>query len=96
MPELLSGVHVYRIMDSIVEINLGNFGSTGTIMCSLSDMAEQNSIKTWKAYPLSRNKKKNVEQNDYVLCSNIEERIFQKVAYYFGLSDRLAFFKTKR
>lgn len=89
-------MHVYRIMDSIVEINLGNFGSTGTIMCSLSDMAEQNSIKAWKAYPLSRNKKKNVEQNDYVLCSNIEERIFQKVAYYFGLSDRLAFFKTKR
>lgn len=79
----------------VVSINLGNFGSTGTIMRSIGEFVSERDAKVMLAYPESP-KNVAVGEDDYIICSNLERRINEKLAYMTGIRGCCAWISTKR
>ena len=82
-------------MQTVVSINLGNFGSTGRIMIGIAKAAREQGYTTCNAYPESYQVQPRAE-NDIVICSTLANRINQKLAYYTGLNGCFAVFSTIR
>ncbi len=79
----------------IVSINLGNFGSTGLIMKSVSEMAQKSGHKVMIAYP-ETSKNLPVGEKDTIICSNFERRVNEKLAYETGYRGIHGWFSTRR
>lgn len=79
----------------VLFINLGNFGSTGTIMKGIGESAESNDFCCYYAYPGTQLNKPR-ESNDIIICSAIMRKVAEKVGYYTGLKGGWLFFETKR
>lgn len=78
----------------IVEVNLGNFGSTGGIMKNIARTAEARGDKVIQIYPDSPSCK--INDGDYIITSYFWQRVYQKLAFHLGFSGRFAYFETKR
>ena len=79
----------------VLFINLGNFGSTGTIMKGIGKSAESNDFCCYYAYPGTQLNKPR-ESNDIIICSAIMRKVAEKIGYYTGLKGGWLFFETKR
>lgn len=79
----------------VLFINLGNFGSTGTIMKGIGESAESNDFCCYYAYPGTQLNKPR-ESNDIIICSAIMRKVAEKIGYYTGLKGGWLFFETKR
>ena len=77
----------------LVSINLGNFGSTGSIMEGVCSIAEENGMVTYKAYPYNaQNRPK--KQRDIIIVHKIYLRICKKLAYMTGYNGCFAILPT--
>ena len=82
-------------MKSIVSINLGNRGSTGKIMRSVSALAEKNGYIAYQAYPGSRVNLPQIER-DIILCNFVTFRINRELAKFTGYNGCFALMTTLR
>lgn len=78
----------------IVSINLGNFGSTGFIMKSVSEMARKAGYEVMTAYP-QNNKNLQKGEHDILICSNLARRINERIAYLTGFRGMQGWISTK-
>lgn len=67
----------------ILYINLGNFGSTGTIMKMVGEYARNNGFCSFYAFPETGS---NIprEKNDIIICSGFRRKIAEKISFYSG------------
>ena len=77
----------------LISINLGNFGSTGTIMKEISRHAEKQGWKTWIAYP-ERDNNAPAGKNDIIICRNVVRRINESIAFRTGYRGNTAVLST--
>lgn len=79
----------------IALINLGNFGSTGLIMRSAAEMAQKAGHEVMSAYPENL---KNLPKGEYdtIICSNLERRINERIAYETGIRGKQGWISTRR
>lgn len=78
---------------TIVAINLGNYGSTGTIMGELLSSAKESGFEVYSAYPETVfNKPK--EENDIIICSGFFNRLNRGLGSYTGYIGCFSFFHT--
>jgi len=77
----------------LVSINLCNSGSTGNIMSNISFSARENGYVTYHIFP-GHNKNKPIEKNDLIICSEIQNKIYQRICRYIGLNGCSAVFST--
>lgn len=82
-------------MKTIISINLGNFGSTGTIMSGIGETAQKYGYVTYQAYPGHKNNRL-AKPDDIIICSDFVNRLNQKLAYYTGLNGCFAWLSTIR
>ncbi len=82
------------MMKKILSINLGNCGSTGTIMRGISKIAEERGYETRCAYPNSKNNKPR-QKGDWIIGTDFSRRVNGKLAYYTGNAGMGHFFETK-
>lgn len=80
---------------TIVSINLGNFGSTGSVVRNVLNAATEQGYCTFKAFPRDE-KEEPFEENDIIISSTIAKKISQRICRYLGLNGCGAFFATKR
>lgn len=79
---------------TVVAINLGNYGSTGTIMRKLLSDAEENGFETFAAYPgTTFNKPK--QKNDIIICSGFFNKLNKGLGSYTGYIGCFSFLHTK-
>jgi putative colanic acid biosynthesis glycosyltransferase len=83
-----------KMHKAVVSINLGNFGSTGTIMKNILSKAEANGYYTVNAYPASPKSKKN--EGDILICSELTWKISRRLGKITGLNGCFAYLSTKR
>ena len=82
-------------MKSIVSINLGNRGSTGKIMRSVSALAEKNGYVAYQAYPDCRANLPSIE-HDIVLCNFVSFKLNRELAKFTGYNGCFASITTLR
>ncbi len=82
-------------MKYIVQVNLGNFGSTGTIMCGITKFARNYEFNVEQVYPGAKSNR-TAEKGDYILSSDFFKRVNQRLSYYTGKNGCFAYFSTKR
>lgn len=77
----------------IVYLNLGNSGSTGTIIRGISEKARNAGYDTFFCYP---DEERNVElqKNDYIIGDCLFHKINQKLTYYTGFDGCFSFVST--
>ena len=73
-------------MKTLLSINSCNYGSTGTIMCQLSDIAEKNGFDAYKAVPYSRSNKPKKDDKTIFIGNIIERNIHLFLSKYTGLN----------
>lgn len=79
---------------AIISINLGNYGSTGTIMRDLLSCARENGFDTFSAYPGTVfNKPKG--ENDIIICSEFFNRLNKRLGYCTGYIGCFSIIHTK-
>ena len=82
-----------RAKKRVVSINLGNFGSTGTIMKGISALAEEKGYETYLAYPANdHNGPKG--SNDIIILGKTYLKVCKKLSYETGYSGRFAVLPT--
>ena len=67
----------------ILYINLGNFGSTGTIMKMVGEYARNNGFCSFYAFPETGSNTPR-EKNDIIICSGFRRKIAEKISFYSG------------
>lgn len=78
----------------VLTINLGNFGSTGTIAKNINSVAKNNGLETFFAYPeTSLNKPK--EENDIIICSEFSNKFNKALAFFTGCIGCFSHLNTK-
>lgn len=77
----------------ILSINLGNFGSTGTIMKEISRHAQEQGYETWCAYP-ARGNNVPVGEDDIIICGEKVRRLNESLAHRTGYRGCTAFLST--
>ena len=73
-------------MKTLLSINSCNFGSTGTIMCQLSDVAEENGFKAFKAVPYSKSNIPKKDEKTIFIGNIIERNLHLLLSKYTGLN----------
>ena len=73
----------------VVAVNLGNFGSTGTIMKGICKAAEEEGFITYRAYP-EQERNLPVEKNDIIITDKLSLRISKKLSYTTGYNGCFA------
>lgn len=83
-------------MIKILQINSGNFGSTGNIMLNISKVIQESEYSSYVAYPNSRtNNKKDIE-NSIVIGNILERNIHLQLAYITGYNGCFSVLATKK
>lgn len=77
----------------IVSINLGNFGSTGSIMRGIGKLAAEYGYKYFCVYPGNTANKPKQDQ-DIIICKWIHKKLIEKLSYYTGYRGFWMFFNT--
>lgn len=80
-------------MSKIVALNLGNFGSTGTIAREIGEYAINSGFEYHFFIPGNSLNKK-LKKNEKLLCSDLYRRINQKISYLTGYNGCFSFFST--
>ena len=81
------------LQNTILSINLGNFGSTGTIINGISKTAVIKQYKVYQAYPNNKNCRPKGKY-DIIICSGFFEKIYQKLAFYTGYNGCFSILAT--
>lgn len=79
----------------LVSVNLGNSGSTGKIMMQVADLAKKRGYDTWQVYP-GRKGAPPPAKGDIVICSEMWNKIYQRICRYIGFNGCSAVFPTLR
>lgn len=80
-------------MPKVIAVNLGNFGSTGTIAREIGECAIANKIDYYFCYPGHElNKDKNV--NEILISTNFIRKLNQKLSYWTGYNGCFALQST--
>lgn len=77
----------------ILSVNLGNFGSTGTIMREISHKAALAGNICYNAYPWNPNNKSR-QENDIIIGSKFSKKVAVKLSRLTGYLDMFAYFAT--
>lgn len=80
----------------LLQINLGNYGSTGTIMANIGEIVEQLGGQSYYAFPDSRTNRKKFVKNSILIGTRLERNIHLKLAYYTGLNGYFSILSTYR
>ena len=85
-------------MESIrlLQINLGNVGSTGSIMLNMGQLLEQHGGEAFYAYPDSRTNRKKFISNSIIIGTRIERNLHLLLNDYTGLNGCFSLFSTIR
>ena len=86
---------MYHYSKVIVQINLGNFGSTGTIMRGIADCASREGFKVFCCYPDNPHNK-SIQDGDYIICTDRQRKICSRLSRYSGLNGLFGVFPTIR
>lgn len=78
-----------------MSINSGNYGSTGKIMSSISDLALTHGYMTYQAFPENANNLP-VEKRDIIISSDLIKKINQKLSVYTGFNGCFSIISTYR
>lgn len=81
--------------NTIIFINLGNFGSTGTIIREIGQCAEKKGFSCFYAYPDTKRNRK-IEDHDIIICSDLRRKIAEKLSIYTGLRDIWLIWETRK
>lgn len=79
----------------ILSVNLGNYGSTGTITYGIQAAAKAAGHTVCVAYP-GKKRNRSIREGDYLICSDLAFRINHRLAYHSGLQGRFAPVSTER
>lgn len=80
----------------IIQVNLGNWGSTGKIMLSLKDVAEQRGHEVFCAFPDSNYLIKNkIKKNDILIGNRVLRKLNLQLAKFTGYMDCFSIVTTK-
>lgn len=77
----------------IIQINLGNFGSTGGIAMEINRIANLEGMETYMAYPWNCNNKRK-EQFDLLIGTEYGRRVSRKLARLTGFNGCFSVFST--
>ncbi|WP_051411519.1 glycosyltransferase [Ruminococcus flavefaciens] len=77
----------------IVEVNLGNYGSTGNIMKGISDEAEKKGYVVYQAYPQNAQNLP-AQKQDIVICPSWYLKITRSLAMYTGYNGCFSILAT--
>ncbi len=88
---LISGSSAKR--KTLVSVNLGNYGSTGTIMREIGAIAEKEGYNCYCAYPISRSIKP-PKSNDMIICSLVLRKMAEILSKYTGFRGIWLVFST--
>ncbi len=80
---------------TIVSINLGNFGSTGTIMHEISKLAEEYGYIAYEAFPDNKTNKP-LHDKDIRICSRFTKKISEHLGILTGFNGCFSYFSTMR
>lgn len=80
---------------TLVSINLINSGSTGKIMMQVASLAKQRGYETYQIYSGNRNGNAAIP-GDIRICSEIENKIYQRICRYTGFNGCSAVLATWR
>ncbi len=78
----------------ILSINLGNYGSTGTIMREISKKAEESGFIAYQAFP-DNDRNNSLENNDIIICSKLSKKISEHLGILTGFYGCFSYFSTK-
>lgn len=73
-------------MKTLISINSCNFGSTGTIMRQLSDVAEENGFTTYKAVPYARSNMPKKDEKTIFIGNSTERNLHLVLSKYTGFN----------
>ncbi len=79
----------------IIQINLGNYGSTGGIAIGINNVAKEEGMETYLAYPWDSNNKPSQER-DIIIGSKFGRQASRKLAKITGLNGCFSVFSTQR
>lgn len=80
-------------MNSIVEINGGNKGSTGKIMIGIADVARKSGFEVHMFSPAGRSQLKDVPYNTFI-GSSLEHQLCLKLNYYLSTEGKFNYIAT--
>ncbi len=80
----------------ILQINTCNFGSTGSVMLSISKCAEEHDCISYVSYADSRSNRKKEVGNSLLIGSILERNMHLLLAYYTGLNGCFSRIGTKK
>lgn len=80
----------------ILQINSGNYGSTGNIMLNISKKIEEYEHVSYISYANSRTNKKKKLANSILIGNKLERNLHLKLAYYTGLNGCFSNLGTKK
>lgn len=79
---------------TIIEINSGNFGSTGNIMLQIADKAREKGHIVYTSYPDGRDNRKKKVENGIVIGNRFSRNLHLYLAQFTGLNGCFSFFST--
>ena len=79
---------------NVLSINLGNYGSTGMIMCEISKKAEMVGYIAYQAFPVSA-RNKPLQERDIIICSKFSKKINEHLGIWTGFYGCFSYFSTK-
>lgn len=80
----------------LLQINLGNYGSTGSIMLNIGELVEQHGGESFYAYPNSRNSRSKEVRNSIIIGTRIERYLHLLLNLYTGFNGCFSIFSTLR
>lgn len=78
----------------VVAINSVNFGSTGNIMCKISDTANESGIYSVVSYPKSNENKRKVIKDSIIIGNRISRNLHIKFAEFTGYQGCFSYLST--
>jgi len=85
-----------KILEKILQINQGNYGSTGSIMLNIGQLVVQSSREAFYAYPDSRTNRKRIVENSILIGTIAERNSHLLLNYFTGLNGCFSIFSTMR
>lgn len=80
----------------LLSINSSNFGSTGSIMMGISEMAEKNNYVTHISYPSSKSNSRRKVDKPIKISNRIERNLHLKLSYETGMNGCYSKIGTQR
>ena len=80
----------------LLQINLGNYGSTGSIMLNIGQLVENKGGAAYYAYPDSRSNRRKKVENSIIICTRFWRNVHLVLNLFTGLNGCFSIFSTLR